>query len=164
MNIRPVDRILKLLDLLELNASAAGEPGFAVTVNTDHWDVPAEGTLGIPLSVTRSGYNGPIEVSVAGHVESSTKERQEAEGQRAALPFYRWRIASAAGGSRMWLRGEESIDCVDNRGTVLATISATPSERAVIVSRDFSQVLVVTEKGLDPVSVERYEVPQPCRP
>jgi hypothetical protein len=64
----------------------------------------------------------------------------------------------------MWLRGEESIDCVDNHAAVLATISATPSERAVFVSRDFSQVLVVSEKGLDPVSVERYEVPKPCRP
>jgi len=110
------------------------------------------------------GWGGAGEVSMAGHVERSTKDAPEGDSENAALPFYRWRIASAAGGSRMWLRGEESVDCVDNRGSVLATISATPSERAVFVSRDFSQVLVVSEKGLDPVSVERYEVPKPCRP
>jgi hypothetical protein len=62
----------------------------------------------------------------------------------------------------MWLRGEDSIDCVDARGTVLATIKATPSIRGVKVSRDFSQVLVITEKDLRPVSVERYAIPAPC--
>lgn len=110
------------------------------------------------------GWGGAGDVSVAGHVEWSTKEASDTEATDVSLPYYRWRIASASGGSRMWLRGEDAIDCVDARGTVLATITATPSERAVMVSRDFSQVFVVSEKDLDPVSVERYEVPRPCRP
>jgi hypothetical protein len=64
----------------------------------------------------------------------------------------------------MWLRGEDSIDCVDASGTVLALISAMPSPLGVRVSRDFSQVLVITEKDLRPISVERYEVPGRCKP
>jgi hypothetical protein len=39
----------------------------------------------------------------------------------------------------------------------------TPHSRGFFVSRDFSQAIVVTEKDLHAVSVERYEVPAPCR-
>jgi hypothetical protein len=42
------------------------EPGFSLTLNLDRWSVPAGGTVSIPLFATRSGYNGPIEVSAAG--------------------------------------------------------------------------------------------------
>jgi hypothetical protein len=79
-----------------------------------------------------------------------------------AFPHHRWRIAASDDGSRMWLRGEDVVECVDDRGAVLATIDAAPSRRGVRVSRDFGQVLIVTEKDLHPVSVERYVVPPPC--
>ena len=39
---------------------------FALTCNIDRWDVPAGGTVAIPLFLTRAGYAGPIEVSVLG--------------------------------------------------------------------------------------------------
>ncbi len=42
------------------------EPGFALTLNIDRWAVPAGGTVSIPVFAQRSGYNGPIEVSVLG--------------------------------------------------------------------------------------------------
>jgi hypothetical protein len=112
--------------------------------------------------ITFTSYGGAGTVSLAGHVESSTRQPAGDEDTRAPFPFYRWRIARRDDGSRMWLRGEDSIDCVDARGTVLATIKATPSIRGVKVSRDFSQVLVITEKDLRPVSVERYAIPAPC--
>jgi hypothetical protein len=83
---------------------------------------------------------------------------------KTAVPYYRWRIAVSEDGKRSWFRGEDSIDCLDENGAVLASISAVPGLRGVRVSKDFAQVLVVTEKDLDPVSVERYEVPKPCRP
>lgn len=103
-------------------------------------------------------------VSLAGHVEASSREGAGEDDQaRAPLPYYRWPIARSEDGSRMWLRGEDTIDCVDVRGTVLATINAMPSRQGVKVSRDFAQVLVVTEKDLRPVSVERYEIPAPCK-
>ena len=109
------------------------------------------------------GYGGSGTVSMYGHVETSTRQPGDTgDDNRSPLPFYRWRIARSDDGSRMWLRGEDSIDCVDARGKVLATIAATPPMQGVRVSRDFSQVLVVTEKDLRPVSVERYEVPAPC--
>jgi hypothetical protein len=113
--------------------------------------------------MTFSGYGGSGTISLAGHVESSTREPSEgADATPAPLPFYRWQIARSDDGTRMWLRGEDSIDCVDANGKVLATIEATPSMQGVRVSRDFAQVLVITDKNLRPVSVERYEVPAPC--
>jgi hypothetical protein len=41
-------------------------PAFALTCNIDRWDVPAGGTVAIPLFLTRAGYAGAIEVSVLG--------------------------------------------------------------------------------------------------
>ena len=114
--------------------------------------------------ITFQSYGGAGTVSVAGHVESSTRRASDGdEDTRSPIPFYRWRIAQSDDRPRMWLRGEDSIDCVDARGTVLATINATPSMQGVKVSRDFAQVLVVSEKDLRPVSVERYAVPAPCK-
>ena len=107
-------------------------------------------------------YGGSGTVSVAGHVESSTRRAADDDDAQSPIPYYRWRIAQSDDGSRMWLRGEDAIDCVDARGTVLATIKATPSMQGVKVSRDFTQVLVVSEKDLRPVSVERYAIAAPC--
>ncbi|MFO0930855.1 MAG: hypothetical protein U0736_28135 [Gemmataceae bacterium] len=42
------------------------EPGFTLTLNADRWDVPAAGTVSIPLFLTRAGYDGPIEVTAVG--------------------------------------------------------------------------------------------------
>jgi hypothetical protein len=42
------------------------EPSFALTVNQDRWDIPAGGSVGIPLFLTQAGYTGPIEVNVVG--------------------------------------------------------------------------------------------------
>lgn len=81
----------------------------------------------------------------------------------AAFPDYRRAIALSEDGDRMWLAAEEYVACVNDRGDVLARIDVEPSYRGVLVSRDFSQVLIVSEKDLHPVSVERYEVPPPCR-
>lgn len=115
--------------------------------------------------ITFASYGGAGTVSLAGHVETSTKQPDDSTADnRSPVPYYRWLIARSEDGRRMWLRGEESIDCVDARGNVLATITATPSMQGVKVSRDFSQVLVVTEKNLRPVSVERYAISAPCRP
>jgi hypothetical protein len=72
-------------------------------------------------------------------------------------------VARSADGSRLWLRGEDTLDCVDEHGTLLATIEGVRGYRGVKVSKDFGQVLVVTEKDLHPVSVERYVIPAPCR-
>lgn len=115
--------------------------------------------------ITFGSHGGAGTVSLAGHVEMSTRQGGDSSSDaRSPLPYYRWRIALSDDGTRMWLRGEDSIDCVDMRGRVLASINATPSMQGVKVSRDFTQVLVVTEKNLRPVSVERYGIPAPCRP
>ncbi len=42
------------------------EPGFALSLNLDRFSVAAGGTVSIPIFATRAGYNGAIEVSVAG--------------------------------------------------------------------------------------------------
>ena len=42
------------------------EPGFSLSLNLDRWNAAPGGTTSIPIFVTRSGYNGPIEVSVIG--------------------------------------------------------------------------------------------------
>jgi hypothetical protein len=77
---------------------------------------------------------------------------------------YRAPIALSEDGTRVWLRGEDAIDCVDERGGVLASIARVPGYRGVTVTRDFGQVLIVIEKDLTPVAVERYVVPAPCKP
>jgi hypothetical protein len=41
-------------------------PEFALICNIDRWDVPAGGTVAIPLFLTRAGYAGAIEVSFLG--------------------------------------------------------------------------------------------------
>jgi hypothetical protein len=46
-------------------------PGFDVTLGIDRYDVPAGGTLSLPLFVTRRGYTGPIDVSVVGPAKLS---------------------------------------------------------------------------------------------
>jgi hypothetical protein len=75
---------------------------------------------------------------------------------------YRWPIALSEDGSRVWLIGDDRMDCVDDRGRVLATIAAAPNYYRVRVARDFRVVLVVTEKDMVPKSVELYEIPAPC--
>jgi len=80
----------------------------------------------------------------------------------ATFADYRQPIALSDDGNRMWLGRPGGIDCVDEGGQVLATIDATLSGRGVKVSRDFAQVLIVTEKDLHAVSVEKYAVPPPC--
>jgi hypothetical protein len=42
------------------------QPDFSLTLNMDRWDIAPGGKVAIPLFLTRAGYNGPIEVSVAG--------------------------------------------------------------------------------------------------
>jgi hypothetical protein len=80
-----------------------------------------------------------------------------------SLDDYRWAVALSEDGSRAWVGSDDGrgLNCVNDRGEVLATIE-TKSFRDVMVSRDFGQVLIVTEKDLHPVSVERYVVPPPC--
>ena len=80
----------------------------------------------------------------------------------ATFSDYRRPVAISEDGDRMWLGREGGIDCVDVSGQVLASIDATHSARGVRVSRDFTQVLIVTEKDLHAVSVARYAVPPPC--
>ncbi len=74
-------------------------------------------------------------------------------------------IALSADGAFAWmLRREGSVDCVNEAGDVLASIQTIARREGVKVSRDFGQVLVVSEKDLHPVSVDRYVVPASCRP
>jgi hypothetical protein len=82
----------------------------------------------------------------------------------AAFADYRSPIALSEEGDRLWLQAADYLACVDERGGVLARIEGEVSNRGVVVSRNFGQVLVVREKDLHPVAVERYEVPKPCRP
>ncbi len=42
------------------------EPGFSLSLNLDRFSVTPGGTVSIPIFATRAGYNGAIEVSVAG--------------------------------------------------------------------------------------------------
>ena len=111
--------------------------------------------------ITFQSHGGSGTVSIAGHVEWS--KRDSVDNVSDADPAYEKQIAVFNDGQRVWQRSGNSIECVDDRGAVLATIELTSPFRTVRVSRDFAQVLVVSEKDLDPVSVERYEVPQPCR-
>lgn len=107
------------------------------------------------------GWAGAGRVSIAGHVEWS--EPGSASPSTETASRSRSTIARSDDGARTWLAGGEGLTCVDDRGRVLAAISAGEF-REVKVSRDFAQVLVVSEKNLNPVSVERYEVPSPCKP
>jgi hypothetical protein len=137
---------------------------------TFQWDRPTKASIvqGIEFSddnqhIRFKDWSGSGVVSVAGHVEWSAPAPAVFEDEPATAPRdYRWQIAVSGDGSRRWLRGEDVIDCIDEQGTVLARINAAPSIRGVKVSRDFSQVMVVTDKALHPVSVERYAVPAPC--
>jgi len=137
---------------------------------TLQWDRPTKASIvqGIAFSddnqhIRFKDWSGSGVVSAAGHVEWSEPAPAVSEDEPAPAPSdYRWQIAVSDDGRRKWLRGEDVIDCVDEHGTVLARINAAPSVRGVKVSRDFCQVMVVTEKALHPVSVERYEVPAPC--
>ena len=45
---------------------APSEPGYDVSLGIDRYDVPAGGTLALPLLVNRRGYTGPIEVKAIG--------------------------------------------------------------------------------------------------
>ena len=112
-----------------------------------------------------AGWAGSGVVSVAGHVESSREGNEEPDDETFRRDGdYRWRIAISENGSRTWYRDEDSIVCVNQAGQVLAAINAAPSVRGARVSRDFGQVLIVTEKDLHPMSVERYEIAAPCKP
>ncbi len=42
------------------------QPDFALQLNLDRWDLLPGGKVAVPISVTRAGYAGPIEVSVVG--------------------------------------------------------------------------------------------------
>lgn len=77
---------------------------------------------------------------------------------------YSWPIAISEDGTRVWLRADDHIACVDDGGNVLARIDGEVSYGGVNVSRDFAQLLIRRERDLHGVSVERYEVPKPCRP
>ena len=112
--------------------------------------------------ITFESFAGAGVVSVAGHVESST--RGVIDNTSDAPDAYRTRIAVFNDGSRIWRRAQTAIECVDGGGDVLATIEGAAALRTIKVSRDFAQVLVVSEKDLDPVSVEKYEIPKPCKP
>jgi hypothetical protein len=81
-----------------------------------------------------------------------------------AFPDYHSVHALADDGTRLWLGVDRLrvLSCVDAEVYVLATI-ATISVRDVSISRDFSQVLVVNERDFHAVSVDRYDVPRPCR-
>ena len=111
--------------------------------------------------ISFKGWAGAGRVSFAGHVEWS----EPGSGSPASENALRARspIARSDDGTRMWLASDDGLTCVDDRGRVLAAIAADEF-RDVKVSRDFAQVLIVSEKNLNPVSVERYEVPGPCRP
>lgn len=104
-------------------------------------------------------WSGSGVVSVAGHVERSQPGTLVPE-DAPATPH----VAVSDDRSRRWLRSEDAIDCVNADGAVLASINVARDVRQVEVSRDFGQVLIVREKDLTPVSVDRYEVPKPCRP
>src|SRR5207253_2446638 len=41
-------------------------PGFDVALPLDRFDVPAGGTVSVPVQVARRGYTGPIELNVVG--------------------------------------------------------------------------------------------------
>src|SRR6202030_2734489 len=41
-------------------------PAFSLTLAIDRWDIAPGGSISIPVFAGRAGYNGPIEVSVAG--------------------------------------------------------------------------------------------------
>ena len=73
-------------------------------------------------------------------------------------------LALADNGSRAWLRAADHVACVDDKGNVLARIEGEVRSDSVNVSRDFAQVLIIREQDLHAVSIERYEVPKPCRP
>jgi hypothetical protein len=111
--------------------------------------------------ITFKGWAGQGRVSLAGHVEWSEAGAATPAAENALRS--RSPIARSDDGARMWLAGADGLTCVDERGRVLAAIAAA-EVRDVKVSRDFAQVLVVSEKNLNPVSVERYEVPSPCKP
>lgn len=104
-------------------------------------------------------WSGSGVVSVAGHVEWS-QPGTLVPGDEPTTP----QVAVSDDRSRRWLRSEDAIDCVNADGAVLASINVARDVRLVKVSRDFGQVLIVREKDLTPVSVDRYEVPKPCRP
>lgn len=81
-----------------------------------------------------------------------------------SFPEYETAVALSEDGTRVWVGIDDLrvLNCINDRGEVLAGIE-TGSLRDIRVSRDFSQVMVVTERDLHPVSVERYVVPAPCR-
>jgi hypothetical protein len=110
--------------------------------------------------ISFKGWAGAGRVSVAGHVEWSEPGSGSPSSENALRA--RSPIARSEDGARMWVAGGDGLTCVDDRGRVLAAISAEEF-RDVKVSRDFAQVLIVSEKNLNPVSVERYEVPSPCK-
>jgi hypothetical protein len=110
-------------------------------------------------------WSGSGIVTVAGHVEWSQPGTLVPDDET-TTPYddYRWQIAASDDRKRLWLRSDDALDCVDDQGSLFATIKVAADVRRVMVSRDFSQVLIVREKDLTPVSVERYEVPRSCRP
>lgn len=82
----------------------------------------------------------------------------------ATFSDFRSPIALSDDGKTMWLQSVAGAECISDRGDLLAAIETVTGYRGVIVSRDFAQVLVIRDKDLHPVSVERYEIPHPCRP
>ena len=75
-------------------------------------------------------WSGSGVVSVAGHVEWSQRGTLEPEDARLVnAGDFRWLIAVRDDRGRKWFRSEDAIDCVDDRGTVLATIAVAPDVR-----------------------------------
>jgi hypothetical protein len=89
-----------------------------------------------------------------------------------SFPNHGLPIALSADVRRIWAQSEMGFDCLNDRGEVLARITAerdaTASGRPhyyqrVMVSRDFEQVVVSAEAG-GVETLARYEVPARCRP
>jgi hypothetical protein len=79
------------------------------------------------------------------------------------FPEYLWHLALSGDATRMWLANGERMVCTDDEGNLLATIGVADAYRNVFVSRDFAQVIVVNETYGRRRSVDRYDVPAPCR-
>jgi hypothetical protein len=131
-----------------------GEPSFTVTDGRRQTLWSHIGSLDAYLSST----GDRVLASLPG-VTLSTRDGTPVT----SYPDYASPLALSEDGKRAWLRADDHIACVDDSGRVLATIDGEVSDRGVKVSRNFAQILVVTEKDLTPVAVERYAISSACR-
>ncbi|MFO0918375.1 MAG: hypothetical protein U0872_08680 [Planctomycetaceae bacterium] len=63
-----------------LEISPAGQPDFALALNSAVAELPDNGTAVLELRITRTGYNGPIALRIAGDSTISVTPSQIAEG------------------------------------------------------------------------------------